>query len=84
MPYTSQQTFESVRGFYSEIDSVGEFQKGDTEVYGEYKEAFFKLLQNEMPFFNRETGRMCTGRILAFYPPYMLLWFPNITGRLVG
>ncbi len=56
LPYTSQQTFEAVRGFYSEIDFFGEFQKGDTEVYGEYKEAFFKLLQNEMPFFNRETG----------------------------
>lgn len=56
LPYASQQTFKAVRGFYSEIDFFGEFQKGDTEVYGEYKEAFLKLLQNEMPFCNRETG----------------------------
>lgn len=56
LPYASQQTFEAVRGFYSEIDFFGEFQKGDTEVYGEYKEVFLKLLQNEMPFHNRETG----------------------------
>lgn len=56
LPYASQQTFKAVRGFYSEIDFFGEFQKGDTEVYGEYKEVFLKLLQNEMPFCNRETG----------------------------
>ncbi len=48
LPYASQQTFEAVREFYSEIDFFGEFQKGDTEVYGEYKEAFLKLLQNEI------------------------------------
>lgn len=56
LPYASQQTFETVKGFYSEIDFFGEFQKGDTETYGEYKEAFLRLLQNEMPFCNRETG----------------------------
>lgn len=56
LPYASQQTFEAVKGFYSEIDFFGEFQKGDREVYGKYKEAFLKLLQNEVPFFNWETG----------------------------
>lgn len=56
LPYASQQTFETVKGFYSEIDFFGEFQKGDREVYGKYKEAFLKLLQNEVPFFNWETG----------------------------
>lgn len=79
LPYAGRQTFEAVRGFYSEIDFFGEFQKGDTEVYGEYREAFLKLLQNEMPFRNRESDENVYlkdfGRFKEKYAPQELEYY---------
>ena len=56
MPYADKKTFETVRSAYEEVDFFGEFEKGNLEVYDEYKELFGKLVRNEKPFWDKETG----------------------------
>lgn len=56
MPYTDQKTFETIQSAYEEVEFFGEFEKGNLEVYDEYIELFVKLVRNEKPFWDKETG----------------------------
>lgn len=56
MPYADEKTFEIIQSAYEEVDFFGEFEKGNLEVYDEYKKLFGKLVRNEKPFWDKETG----------------------------
>lgn len=56
VPYVEEEIFEILKAAYAEIDFKGEFKKGDLDRYDEYKAVFQKLLQNEAPFLDNETG----------------------------
>ena len=56
MPYADQETFEIIQSAYEEVDFLGEFEKGNLEVYDEYKKLFAKLVWSEKPFWDKETG----------------------------
>lgn len=56
LPYVDDSTFEIIKAAYAEIDFDGSFEIGDANVYDEYMEIFLKLVHNEVPVLNRETG----------------------------
>lgn len=56
IPYADEETYEIIKEAYEKIDFLGEFKKGDCDVYEEYKVIFLKLLHNEIAFINMETG----------------------------
>lgn len=55
--YVDEETFELIRQAYDEVDYSAEFAKGNSEVYEEYKQKFRSLIQNEVPFLDKETGK---------------------------
>lgn len=57
IPFVDEETFELIREAYEEVDYSAEFEKGNPEVYEEYKRKFWYLLQNKVPFLDRETGK---------------------------
>lgn len=57
LPYADDKTFERLREAYGEIDFQGEFQEYDSETSVIYLEAFRKLLQNEVTFYDPKTGQ---------------------------
>ena len=57
LPYADEETFEVIKKAYKKIDFSGEFEKGNEALYDEYKDIFRKLLHNETPFLDRETGK---------------------------
>ena len=57
IPFVDEETFELIREAYEEVDYSAEFEKGNLEVYEEYKQKFWYLLQNKVPFLDRETGK---------------------------
>ena len=59
LPFANKKTFETIKSAYAEIAFQGEFQQGDPELQEEYKRGFMKLLRNELPFTDPETGEMC-------------------------
>lgn len=56
VPFVDEETFELIWKAYKEMDYTVECEKGDSEVYEKYKQKFWQLLQNEIPFLNSETG----------------------------
>lgn len=52
------ETFEMLRAAYEEVDFSGEFELGDPELYDEYREKYWRMLQNNGPVMDKETGRM--------------------------
>lgn len=57
IPFVDDETFALIRKAYEEVDYSAEFEKGDPEVYEEYKQKFWGLINNEVPFLDRETGK---------------------------
>jgi len=57
VPFADEETFERIREAYEAVDYSAEAEKGNPEVYEEYKQKFRSLVQNEVPFLDRETGR---------------------------
>lgn len=56
-PYVDGEIFEIIRSAYEEVDYFGEFKTGDLETYDFYIEKFDRLLQNEVPFLEPESGK---------------------------
>lgn len=57
LPYADERTFAKLKEAYEAVDFYGEFQQGDQETNVIYIEAFRKLVQNEVTFYDRETGQ---------------------------
>jgi len=55
--FVDEATFEIIWEAYKEVDYSIECEKGDLEVYEEYKQKFWQLINNEIPFWDRETGK---------------------------
>lgn len=56
VPFVDDETFALIREAYEEVEYSAEFEKGNLDVYEEYKQKFWGLIKNEIPFLNRETG----------------------------
>ena len=56
LPYADDSVAAILKDAYGEIDFKGEFEKGALESYDKYKRYFLKLLDNEIPFSDLETG----------------------------
>ena len=56
VPFVDEETFALIREAYEGVEYSAEFEKGNLEIYEEYKQRFWKLIKNEIPFLNRETG----------------------------
>ena len=57
IPFVDEETFELIKEAYEEVDYSAEFEKGNPEVYEEYKQKFWYLFQNKAPFLDRKTGK---------------------------
>ena len=55
MEFIDKEDFKIIKDAYSKIDFMGEFKKGNTEIYGYYKKQYLKLLNCEATFFNKES-----------------------------
>ena len=56
VPFVDDETFALIREAYEEVEYSAEFEKGNPEVYEEYKQKFWSLIKNKVPFLDRETG----------------------------
>lgn len=56
IPFVDDETFALIREAYEEVEYSAEFEKGNLEVYEDYKQKFWGLIKNEVPFLDRETG----------------------------
>ncbi len=56
LPYVDEATFEWIQAAYAEVDFFGEFENGNPDTYEEYQEIFRKLIRNEVPYVDQETG----------------------------
>lgn len=59
LPYASQEMVDILKEEYGKISFYGTFEQGDPECYDEYKAYFLKLVNNEIPFMDMETGEQC-------------------------
>ena len=57
IPFVDEETFELIKEAYEEVDYSVKFEKGNPEVYEEYKQKFWYLFQNKAPFLDRKTGK---------------------------
>lgn len=57
LPYTDAEGIKIIRQAYAKVDFDGEFIQGDLENYDEYVVHFSELLNNNLPFLNKETGK---------------------------
>lgn len=57
IPFVDEETFAMIREAYGEVEYTAEFETGNPEVYEDYKQKFWRLLQSEVPFLNRKTGK---------------------------
>lgn len=60
VPCVDDETFAIIRDAYAKIDFNGEFETGEPEVYEEYRQKFWELMQGEGMILNRETGEECS------------------------
>ena len=56
IPFVDDETFVLIREAYEEVEYSAELEKGNLEVYEIYKQKFWSLIKNEVPFLDRETG----------------------------
>lgn len=54
--YADEDACIFLRSSYEKVDFYGEFEKGDLETYSFYKQNYFRLVSNEVPFIIPETG----------------------------
>lgn len=57
IPFVNAETFALIREAYENVDFSSEFEKGDPAVYEECNLAFRRMIRNEAPFLDRETGK---------------------------
>lgn len=57
VPFVDEEIFGLIWEAYKEADYTVGCEKGDLSVYEDYKQKFWRLLQNEIPFWDRETGK---------------------------
>lgn len=56
LPYIDAETFEFLRDAYADVDFSGEFERGDSDSYPLYLNAFYKLFKGDALLTDRETG----------------------------
>lgn len=57
VPFVDEELYLYIKGVYDEIDWDIQFLPGDESKYDLYREQFIKLLQEEIPVVDEETGR---------------------------
>lgn len=56
IPFVDDEIFALIREAYGEVEYTAEFETGNPKVYEEYKQKFWRLIKNKIPFLDRETG----------------------------
>lgn len=56
LPYAGEETYQFIKAAYDEVDFIGEFKKGDLSLYDDYKNKYKRLIHNEVPFYDVESG----------------------------
>lgn len=56
VPHVDEETFAVIQAAYAKIDFSAEFETGESEVYEEYRQKFWKLMQGEGTIVDWETG----------------------------
>ncbi|MBD5533074.1 MAG: hypothetical protein HDQ98_12930 [Lachnospiraceae bacterium] len=56
VPYADEETVAVIRDAYAKIDFNGEFETGEPEVYEEYRQRFWALMQGDGWIIEQETG----------------------------
>ena len=56
LPYVDEEVFGIIKAAYLKVDFEGEFDKGNPDIYKEYREIFQRLVRNEAPYLDRKTG----------------------------
>lgn len=57
IPFVDEESFALIREAYAGINYAAEFTECDPAVYETYKKEFGRLIQNQAPFLDKETGR---------------------------
>lgn len=57
IPYVDEEVFEMIKLAYSEIDYLAEFEWGNQEIYDEYLQKFWHLLQSDVAFWDRKLNK---------------------------
>ncbi|MCM1424457.1 MAG: hypothetical protein NC415_11695 [bacterium] len=57
VPFVDEETFALILEAYDEVEYSAEFETGNEEVYEAFKQKFWRLMNNEVPFLDRETGK---------------------------
>lgn len=57
IPYINNETFEILRKFYSNLNFAPEFERGNLDLHDFYKKQFLRLINLEVPFFDRNTQK---------------------------
>ena len=56
--FVGGDVFEFLKEIYSNINFFGEFKIGNTDIRDYYRRNFARLINNQVPFINRETGEV--------------------------
>ena len=78
LPYADGATVEALKAAYDKIDFHGTFEVGNTEVYEDYKEKYRKLVNEEVPFWNKsgsEAFYLSEYGVFAQYPEAEYLYY---------
>ncbi|MCM1124248.1 MAG: hypothetical protein NC416_16825 [Eubacterium sp.] len=57
VPFVDEETFALILEAYDEVEYSAEFETGNEEMYEACKQKFWRLMNNEVPFLDRETGK---------------------------
>lgn len=88
IPYADENTFKMIMAAYEDIDYLGESIPASEEDYEEGLKNFARLIRNEIPFLNSETGEKMYVQELQYYERSYenewryLLWDINGDGTL--
>lgn len=78
VPYADSATVDALKATYDKIDFHGTFEVGNTKVYEDYKEKYRKLVNEEVPFWNKagsEAFYLSEYGVFARYPEEEYLYY---------
>ncbi|MCI9400124.1 MAG: hypothetical protein HFJ07_09975 [Lachnospiraceae bacterium] len=57
LPYATNETFQVIKKAYNEIDFYGIYEKGDLDIYNNYKNIYRDIVQNNSVIYNNQTNQ---------------------------
>lgn len=72
LPYVNTETFAFLRDAYADVDFSGEFERGDSDTYPRYLDAFYQLFCGNALLTDRETGETMPLSDFPFFEDFFL------------